>query len=156
MRGLTKESHGESHEAVYDLRVTAPSSPVGRYQATTLRTPVRDMGDDERIQRQLSIRWVIVIRLNRITIPARPPDLPCRRSGFRRERIGSSRSRHLNDSVESAVMNVRGPCRIAKANSPPITGQGVGAAIVVRGRESRPQGEGRQSVGSTDAKVTEW
>jgi hypothetical protein len=34
---------------------------------------------------------------------------------------------------------------------PPV---GVGAAVVVRGRESRPQGEGRQSVGKVAAHVT--
>ena len=31
----------------------------------------------------------------------------------------------------------------------------VGAAIVVGGRESRPQGEGRQSIETTRAKVTD-
>src|SRR5271154_7009833 len=34
--------------------------------------------------------------------------------------------------------------------------EGVGAAIVVGGRENRPQGEGRQFVDPTRAKVTEY
>jgi len=46
---------------------------------------------------------------------------------------------------------VGGPCQDAKASSPPIPDKGVGAAIVVRGWESQPQGEGPQSVGNSSA-----
>jgi hypothetical protein len=154
MRGLAKEAQGESHEAVQDLRVSLPRAPVGRSQATTLRNDATRGTANEPNG---------CCRSTGLSQPGsssghdsdRPPDLPCRRSGFRRERMGSSRSRRLNDSVESTVRNLRGPGPLAKASSPLIADQGVGAAIVVGGRESRPQGEGRQSVGSTKAEVAE-
>ena len=38
------------------------------------------------------------------------PDLPADRSGFRKERLGSVISSHLNASVEYIVVNVGGPC----------------------------------------------
>jgi len=50
----------------------------------------------------------------------------------------------LNDLAESTRMNRRGPRREDKASSRPRPVLGVGAVIVVGGRESRPQGEGRQ------------
>jgi hypothetical protein len=57
-------------------------------------------------------------------------------------------NRRLNRLAESGHGNVGGCHWDAKACSPPMPGDSVGAVIVVRGRESRPHGEGRQSVGS--------
>ena len=71
--------------------------------------------------------------------------LPPNRSGFREERIGSIASPHLNASVEYISVNVGGPC--GEGSSPPVKRMGVGGVIVLRGRESRLQGEGRQLVG---------
>jgi len=65
--------------------------------------------------------------------------------------LGYPENRHLNHLVESISVNVGGPCQDAKASSPPIPDKGVGAAIVVRGWESQPQGEGPQSVGNSSA-----
>ena len=42
------------------------------------------------------------------------------------------------------IVNVGGRSGDAKASSPPTPPVGDGAAVVVRGRESRPHGEGRQ------------
>ena len=53
-------------------------------------------------------------------------------------------NRHLNDLAESIAMNVGGPC--VEGSSPPMKHTGVGGPIVVRGRESRPQGEGGQGI----------
>jgi hypothetical protein len=71
--------------------------------------------------------------------------LPCFRSGFRKERIGSSISPHLNGLVESIYMNVGG--LLVEVSSPPMKPVSVGGVIVLGGRESRLHGEGRQLVG---------
>jgi len=70
-------------------------------------------------------------------------------------RIGTVRNRRLNDPAESTVTNVRNPQLDAKAVSRPMPDVGGGAAVVVRGRENRPHGEGRQSFGKAGAKVTD-
>jgi hypothetical protein len=62
--------------------------------------------------------------------------------------LGFHDNRHLNYLVESINMNVGDSYRNVKASSQPMTGKRVGAAIVVGGWESQPQGEGRQRVGS--------
>jgi hypothetical protein len=74
------------------------------------------------------------------------PDLPADRSGFRNERIGSGISRHLNTLAEYTVVNVGGSGMDVKVSSPPMTYQSVGGVIVLGGRESRLQGEGRQGI----------
>jgi hypothetical protein len=45
-------------------------------------------------------------------------------------------------------MNVGDSYQNVKASSQPMAGKRVGAVIIVGGRESLPQGEGRQRVGS--------
>jgi len=75
------------------------------------------------------------------------PDVPSDRSGFRNERLGSTISHRLRAFVEYISVNVGGSGMDAKVSSPPMTYQSVGGVIVLRGRESRPQGEGRQLVG---------
>jgi hypothetical protein len=70
------------------------------------------------------------------------PELPSDRSGFRKERIGSFISHRLHASVEYIIVNVGGPC--GEGSRPPRKRMGVGGSIVVRGRESRLQGEGGQ------------
>jgi len=72
------------------------------------------------------------------------PELPSDRSGFREERLGSQISPHLNTSVECTVVNVGGPC--GEGSSPPVKRVGVGGVVVLGGRESRLQGEGRQGI----------
>jgi hypothetical protein len=74
------------------------------------------------------------------------PDLPADRSGFRKERLGSMISSHLNASVEYIVVNVGGFGMDAKVSSPPMTSQSVGGSIVVGARESRVHGEGGQGI----------
>jgi hypothetical protein len=73
------------------------------------------------------------------------PVLPSDRLGFREERLGSSINPHLRASAEYITVNVGGPC--GEGSSPPMKHMGVGGAIVLGGRESRPHGEGRQLVG---------
>jgi hypothetical protein len=73
------------------------------------------------------------------------PVLPSGRSGFREERIGSYVSHHLNTSVEYSVVNVGGSHM--EMSSPSMKYASVGGVIVLGGRESRLQGEGRQLVG---------
>jgi hypothetical protein len=46
------------------------------------------------------------------------------------------------------MVNVGGPC--GEGCSPPVKRMGVGAAIVLGARESRAQGEGRQSIGISE------
>jgi hypothetical protein len=75
------------------------------------------------------------------------PELPSVWSGFREERLGSPLySPHLRAFVEYIVVNVGGSGMDAKVSSPPMTYQSVGGVIVLGGRESRLQGEGRQGV----------
>jgi hypothetical protein len=69
--------------------------------------------------------------------------------------IGLIDNRHLNYLVESISVNVGDSRQNAKASSLPMTDGRVGAVIVVRGWESQPHGEGPQSVGTSNAKVTE-
>jgi hypothetical protein len=89
---------------------------------------------------------------NEREFPARPKvvaghlDLPRHRSGYRKERDGLTENRHLHDLAESIVVNVGGRGRHATVSSPPTAGHGVGAVIVLRARESRVHGEGRQLV----------
>jgi len=72
------------------------------------------------------------------------PELPRYRSGFPHEGIGSIGDRHLNDFAESIAVNVGGSHR--EMSSPSMKYAGVGGVIVLGGRESRPQGEGRQGI----------
>jgi hypothetical protein len=51
---------------------------------------------------------------------------------------------HLTTFAESIAMNVGGP--YGERCSPAMKHRGVGAAIVVRARESRVQGEGPQGI----------
>jgi hypothetical protein len=75
------------------------------------------------------------------------PVLPLDQLGFRNERIGSVVSPHLRTSAEYSMVNVGGSS--AEGSSPPMKQMSVGGPIVVRGRESRLQGEGGQG---TDAR----
>jgi hypothetical protein len=75
------------------------------------------------------------------------PELPSDWSGYREERDWSVISHHLHTSVKYIVVNVGGSGMDVKVSSPPMTYQSVGGVIVLRGRESRPHGEGRQLVG---------
>jgi hypothetical protein len=72
------------------------------------------------------------------------PELPRHRSGFPNEGIGSSGDRHLNDFAESVDVNVGGSHM--EMSSPSMKYASVGGPIVVRGRESRLQGEGGQGI----------
>lgn len=67
---------------------------------------------------------------------------------------GVMSNRHLPYLAESFLMNLGGSDRDAKTSSPPMTGPSVGAAIVIRDRESRSHGEGPQSAVTSGAKVT--
>lgn len=68
--------------------------------------------------------------------------------------LGCLDNRHLNYLVESVLINVggfRGDVKVSSSTKAPgrTTQVGsVGVAIVVGGRESLPQGEGPQLVGS--------
>jgi hypothetical protein len=75
------------------------------------------------------------------------PKLPRCRSGYREERDWFRDNRHLNNLAESISVNVGGFYRDVKVSSPPMTDRSVGGVIVVRARENREQGEGRQSIG---------
>ena len=59
---------------------------------------------------------------------------------------GCADNRHLNYFAKVIVMNVGDLLCNAKAGSQPMSRAGVGAAIVVRARESRVQGKGPQRV----------
>jgi hypothetical protein len=81
------------------------------------------------------------------------PELPFVWSGYREERDWSLISHHLHTSVrldarkvsvEYIIVNVGGPC--VEGSSPPMKRRGVGGVIVLGGRESRLQGEGRQGI----------
>src|SRR5690348_12749360 len=67
--------------------------------------------------------------------------------------LGPGNHRRLSHLAEFVRLNMGDLPWDAKASSLPMPTVGVGAAIVVRGRESWPHGEGRQSVGSTEAEV---
>lgn len=69
--------------------------------------------------------------------------------------LGCEDNRHLSDLAESVFVNVGDSYRDAKLSRPTMPGVRVGAVIVVRVRESRIQGEGPQSVGTSNVKVTE-
>ena len=57
-------------------------------------------------------------------------------------------NRHLSHLAESVIRNAGDSQPNAKVSSPPTSAVNVGAAIVVRARESRAHGEGPQSVGT--------
>ena len=60
--------------------------------------------------------------------------------------LGFTDNRHLNYFAESINMNGGGFYQDVKVSSPPMTDRSVGGVVVVRARESRVQGEGRQEV----------
>src|SRR5215510_1680322 len=72
--------------------------------------------------------------------------LPCFRSGFREERLGSVGKRHLNYLAEFIFVNVGGFDQAAKVSSPPMLERRVGGVLGVGAWESHVQGEGRQGV----------
>ena len=68
--------------------------------------------------------------------------LPCSRAGYCEEQDGSAANRCRHGLVESVSVNAGG--LHAEVSRPPANHASVGAAIVLRARESRAQGEGRQ------------
>ena len=86
----------------------------------------------------------MVRHVNQLKGRGRPSGVPCPRSGFRKERLGSEANCHLNDLAECIFVNVGGP--YAEVSSPPKKHMGVGGPIVVRARESRVQGKGGQGI----------
>jgi hypothetical protein len=66
--------------------------------------------------------------------------------GFREERLGSRVSHHLKYVAESVYVNVGG--LHGEMSSPSMKRVSVGGVIVLGGRESRLQGEGRQGIDS--------
>jgi hypothetical protein len=83
------------------------------------------------------------------------PSLPYSRSGYRRARDGSLDNRHLNHLAEYTYGNVGNAQGNIKACSLPMSPKRDGAAVVVRGWESQPHGEGRQFDGTSGAKVAD-
>ncbi|MGH9959514.1 MAG: hypothetical protein ACREBC_20700 [Pyrinomonadaceae bacterium] len=63
--------------------------------------------------------------------------------------IGCEGKCHLNYLAESIFVNVGDSYGDVKLSSPTRLGMRVGAAIVVRGWESQPQGEGPQAVNNS-------
>jgi hypothetical protein len=63
----------------------------------------------------------------RAKVGAGSPSLPCPRSGFRKERIGSVRSHYLTVLAESTYVNVGGP--YGEGSSPPMKRMGGGGPI---------------------------
>ena len=55
-------------------------------------------------------------------------------------------NRHLHYLVEFIFVNVGGSYRNVKASSLPMPDMSVGGVIVLRARESRVHGEGRQGI----------
>jgi len=78
---------------------------------------------------------------------SRLPDLLYWHSGYREERDWSYGNRHLKYLVEFIFVNVGGSPQDVKASSLPMPVESVGGVIVLRTRESRVHGEGRQFVG---------
>jgi hypothetical protein len=68
--------------------------------------------------------------------------------------LGSAANRYLNYPRESNYVNTGGFYRDAKVSSPPMTDRSVGAAIVVGGWESQPQGEGPQEIDTPNYLLT--
>jgi hypothetical protein len=149
--GLTKREHGESKRSGFrptgkqppatqypayldERRQSCP--PMGGAKATGQRTE-RSPRDRlaERTDPKEEVNYLVYLTSVRDTAE----------SGK-----GRAGNRHLNSRAESVLGNVRDPLANAKASSRPMVSAGVGAVIVVGGRESRPQGEGRQSVGKPE------
>jgi hypothetical protein len=70
--------------------------------------------------------------------------LPRLRRGYRKARDGSFGNQHLRCRVEYIHRNVGDLNQDVKVNRPPMPDSGVGAIIVVGGRESLLHGEGWQ------------
>src|SRR5437016_2837972 len=69
--------------------------------------------------------------------------------------IGCLGNRHLQSLAESLSVNVGGSGQNGKGSSLPMSVLSVGGSIVVRGRESRPHGEGSQEFNMLKRKYTE-
>jgi hypothetical protein len=72
------------------------------------------------------------------------PDVPADRSGYREERDWSDISHRLKVTVECTIVNVGGSC--GEGCRPPMKRMSVGGVILLRARESRVHGEGRQGI----------
>lgn len=68
---------------------------------------------------------------NRLRVASRLPELPCFHLGYREERDGLTKDRHLSRLAETLNVNVGGSLRNVKMSSPSKSGASVGAAIVV-------------------------
>jgi hypothetical protein len=65
--------------------------------------------------------------------------------------IGCRGNRCLHHLVERIGVNVGGPC--GEGSSPPVKRMSVGGVIVLGGRESRLQGEGRQGIDTPKVEI---
>ena len=137
-----------SNEVGFDLREKKPPPPVGRYQATTLCSQTAYGGRRTNPKQDSCLGLPkLVLPLYQHQGPDRTPDYPIGVRDSAASGLGRFDNHHLNGLAESAVVNVRG----SRETDWPAVGQrnlgSVGAAIVLRGRESRLPGEGRQFVG---------
>ena len=152
--GLTKVGHGESKRSGFTPTGTLVPPPV--ITCTTKERPC--------LARWMHRPWVYgrmaepngTLYSNGLPRPMLPdyrpqgcngqPALPRCQPGTAECGMGVTGNRRLTFTAESSTMNAGDADPDAKASSPPMLGQRVRAAIVVGGRESRPQGEGRQAV----------
>jgi hypothetical protein len=79
-------------------------------------------------------------------------DIPCLRSGFRNERLGSFGNRCLRYFAECIGVNVGGSHM--EMSNPSMKYASVGGVIVLGRRESRLHGEGRQGIDTLRVEIS--
>ena len=147
--GLAKRFHGELSEAVKALR------KIDSRPAIAVLTPPRNGAprDGERATTPCHF-WMgsslarFGKRLNNLTIRAAVQDSA--ESGLGHDKTATYRTSQTADTGTGEPRY-----GMTRRSDPLMSAARGGAAVVVRGRESRPHGEGRQSTETTEAQVTD-
>jgi hypothetical protein len=135
-RGWLRDHMASANEAGFDLRETGPlpHNTLLIYGVVT----VDDMGQ----RTNLDVSRLLPRLPDSFMGWSKLLSVPCSRSGYCEEQDWLAANRCLHGLAESVSVNAGG--LLAEVSSPPMNQVSVGGSIVVRGRESRLHGEGRQ------------
>src|SRR5918911_256371 len=135
-RGWLRDHRARANEAGFDLWETGPLPQNHRLICGVVT--VDDLGQ----RTTLGVSRLLPRLPKSFMGGSKSLRLPCSRAGYCEEQDGSAANRCRHGLVESVSVNAGG--LHAEVSRPPANHASVGAAIVLRARERRAQGEGRQ------------
>jgi hypothetical protein len=136
-----------SNEAGFDLREKSPlPRNILHNQGMTTLSDTGQRTDSKALLHPRSHRdWIVEPTSSKVS--AGHLKYPADVRNTAKSGTGHGDNRHLNYLAESISGNVGGSYQNVKVSSPPMSNRSVGAASVVRARESRVHGDRPQSVG---------